>query len=169
MSGTRKSGRTRTLTDAFKLDDAQRRRLQDERIAALDSDNYAAPAADLDDEEFVLEDEEEMVNTANQKKKKKSRKSGGDRAPDRSRQSAAGLAAQKAKTAKCFEDILFESKLEVLPLHVPSYLSIGVGPSRYPPRNLCPVTGQPAKYACPQTGTRFYDLEVSNAKDSVTS
>ena len=50
------------------------------------------------------------------------------------------------RAPKPFALELEEARLGALPAHVPSYITAGAAPSRYPPMKLCSVSGLEGKY-----------------------
>ena len=58
-------------------------------------------------------------------------------------------AALKCKT---LQEIIDDAQYEHYPSWVPNFASVAAGPSIYPKRNFCPITGLLGKYKCPVTG-----------------
>ena len=64
------------------------------------------------------------------------------------------------RTCTRAQEILDEAEYHKYPSWVPNYSSIAAGPSRYPQRNFCSVTGLQGKYKCPVTGEYMATLDA---------
>ncbi|EFN52815.1 hypothetical protein CHLNCDRAFT_138485 [Chlorella variabilis] len=136
------------------VDEADRRRVIQARLAALEEDNHKEDdfAAGSDDDEFELpkgSDDDGDEGPASGRKKKKVKVGGGMR-------KTRGMIADKSKGPKAFRDYLEEAELERLPEGTPSYLTAAVGPARTAaPRKFCSVCGDVSTYTCTRCGSRF--------------
>lgn len=154
MSDKRKL-RSRKVSERMAVvDDADRRRVIQARLAALEQDNHKEEdfGAGSDDEEYELpaasgSDAEEGPTSG--RKKKKVKVGGGMR-------KTRGMIEAKAKGPKVFRDFLEEAELERLPEGAPSYLTAAVGPPRTAaPRKFCSVCGDLSTYTCTRCGSRY--------------
>ncbi|KAI3431569.1 hypothetical protein D9Q98_004619 [Chlorella vulgaris] len=136
------------------VDETDRRRVIQARLAALEDDNHQGDdfAAGSDDDEFELPkgSGDEMEDGPSSGRKKKKVKVGGGMRKTR------GMIAEKTRGPKVFRDYLEEAGLELLPEGVPSYLTAAVGPPRIAaPRKFCSVCGDMSAYTCTRCGSRY--------------
>ncbi|KAI8049048.1 hypothetical protein BDF22DRAFT_700889 [Syncephalis plumigaleata] len=54
--------------------------------------------------------------------------------------------------------LITDSRIDRLPVDVPTYLTAAVGPSAQPPRKFCSVCGFVAGYLCTRCGMRYCKL-----------
>lgn len=151
----KRSLRNRKVSERMAVvDEADRRRVIQARLAALEEDNHREDdfAAGSDDDEFELpqgSDEEGDDGTASGRKKKKVKVGGGMR-------KTRGMIAEKSKGPKTFRDYVEEAELEKLPEGAPSYLTAAVGPPQTAaPRKFCSVCGDMSVYTCTRCGSRY--------------
>lgn len=131
--------------------------LDSQHLENLEKDNYLDLSEGSSDqaEDFSIEE-------VKGKGKKRARSSS---AVSRRLPSRTGRASRQ--TARTFNQVL---EIEVLrasvssfnvqnyqsyPSHIPTYITAVAGPSKYPPRTFCRVTGNFASYTNLSTGTRF--------------
>lgn len=151
----KRSLRSRKVSERMAVvDQAERKRVVQARLAALEEDNHREEdfgAGGSDDEEFEMPQEGSDAEEASaSKRKKKKVKVGGGMRKTR------GMIAEKAKGPKTFRDFLEESELERLPEGTPSYLTAAVGPPRaVAPRKFCSVCGDLSVYTCTRCGSRY--------------
>lgn len=135
------------------VDEADRRRVIQARLAALEEDNHKEDdfAAGSDDDEFELpSDEDPEGGPSSGRKRKKVVKVGGGMRKTR------GMIAEKTKGPKVFSDYLEEAQLDRLPEGVPSYLTAAVGPPlTCATRKFCSVCGDMSSYTCTRCGSRY--------------
>ena len=163
MDAPKRSRRARGAGDGLAIDEHQRRQQVRSRLDALQNDNDDDVLGGMrsDDEDFdvreelkEVQDEEVEVSVVKKKPKKKKRAKKGALLVGGKRKTR----GMENKGPKPFLQLLEEAQLDTLPSHVPSYLTVAAGPSRYPPRKICDISGFFAKYKDPASKMRFAGL-----------
>ncbi|KAL1923909.1 uncharacterized protein VTP21DRAFT_6944 [Calcarisporiella thermophila] len=60
---------------------------------------------------------------------------------------------------KNLNTLIEESRIDLLPPEVPTYLTADAAPSMYPPRRFCSVCGYIGNYSCTRCGMRYCTLK----------
>uniref|UniRef100_A0A7S4NC35 Vps72/YL1 C-terminal domain-containing protein n=1 Tax=Prymnesium polylepis TaxID=72548 RepID=A0A7S4NC35_9EUKA len=149
----KRSSRTKKATDKVrKFDGHMRSEIRKKKLDALEQDNWQEEkprVEEEEDEDYMDEDDEDVAVGTSKKSNKKKKKQKRD----------IWNATQKCKP---LQEILDEEQFHRYPSWVPTWESIAVGPSRYPRRHFCSVTGLMGKYQCPVTGEYLATLEAWN-------
>eukprot|EP01040_Poterioochromonas_malhamensis_P001969 gene1969-2105_t len=145
-TGQRSSGRQVKLSKAFKvIDDETRREIAEQRLNALEQDNYnEKEIAGYQDDDFSDDD-----STAPKKKKMKKN------------QDIRSKWATRA--VKSLERILLDngiSRDDPNVMATPNYYSVAAGPSTIPPRRkFCTICGYLGDYSCVRCGSRYCSIK----------
>uniref|UniRef100_A0A7S3TUL0 Vps72/YL1 C-terminal domain-containing protein n=1 Tax=Strombidinopsis acuminata TaxID=141414 RepID=A0A7S3TUL0_9SPIT len=151
-----RSKRVRKASSHVRILDAEARRLiLQKKLDALESDNWHEDRRkeDADDDDYdpfadASSGDEVAVGTSKRPANKKNKAK---------RKRDSWLAPQQCKS---LQEVLDEAQYHKYPSWVPNYLSVAAGPSRYPPRHFCSVTGVVGKYKCPLTGEYLGSLDA---------
>ena len=145
----RQSSRVKKASKALlAMNEEERRGIEDERMNALEADNYRQGGEDGDDSDFESDEDERSS------KKRKGQRS----RPQRGRASKRTRSAQAKKVLP--KKIPFAIILAEDEEFRQKYMRASTKEPKYSRTRYCPVTGQPAKYRDPQTGTPYANLEA---------
>mmetsp|Transcript_1190 Transcript_1190/g.1507 ORF Transcript_1190/g.1507 Transcript_1190/m.1507 type:complete len:164 (-) Transcript_1190:178-669(-) len=143
-AGKRKSTRVKQQSKKIKaLDSSARDRALRKRLSRLEEDNYKEDV-DLRDAEYVDGEEEDIIPTSGSRKKKKGKKP-----------------RKRVKLdVKSLDVLTREAKIDYYPQHIPTLLSITAAPPKYPPPNICSVSGFKSKYRCRTCGMLYSSIHT---------
>ena len=145
----RQSSRVKKASKALLAMNAEERRgIEDERMNALEADNYRQEEADGDDSDF--ESDEDERPTKKRKGQRVRSQRGRSSKRTRSAQAKKVLPKKIPFALLLAEDEEFRQK----------YLRASTKEPNHPRTRYCPVTGQPAKYRDPATGTPYARIEA---------
>jgi hypothetical protein len=148
----RQSTRMRKVSKALLAMNAEERRgIEDERMNALDEDNHRQDEVDADDSDFEDSEEEEDEKPSRGKRKR----GGSMKAPQAKKKAKNALARRKFPKKIPFAIILMEDE-DFRQRYTRALTQEGP----HPRQRFCAVTGQPARYKDPATGTPYATVEA---------